>query len=88
MRRLANLINTSVDPWLERRVLLCILVLASILRLAMSPIVTAQLGYLPDVLSYRTMAADLLKGNGVSNPLVMSGYTIVVLLSGGEDWDS
>ena len=54
----------------------------------MSPIVTAQLGYLPDVLSYRTMAADLLKGNGVSNPLVMSGYTIVVLLSGGEDWDS
>jgi len=50
MRRLANLINTSMDPWLERRVLLCILVFASILRLAMSPIVIAQFGYLPDVL--------------------------------------
>ena len=61
MRRLANLINTSVDPWLERRVLLCIVVFASILRLALSPIIAAQLGYLPDVLSYRTMAADLLE---------------------------
>jgi 4-amino-4-deoxy-L-arabinose transferase-like glycosyltransferase len=80
---LAGRLDAGIDPVSERRVLLAILALAALLRLAFAPVVAATLGYLPDVLSYRTAAAEILSGAGIDSTLLMPGYPILVLLAGG-----
>ncbi len=82
-RSLTNMIRIVADPAIERRALLIILGVAAVLRLAMTPIIAARVGYLPDILSYRTAAADLLAGHMIQNDLAMPGYPIMVLLAGG-----
>ncbi len=84
MRRiLANMIALAGDPAAERSALLMILGVAAVLRFAMAPVVAAHVGYLPDVFSYRTIAADLLAGHLTENDLGMPGYPIMILLAGG-----
>jgi 4-amino-4-deoxy-L-arabinose transferase-like glycosyltransferase len=83
MSRLADLTGVAMDPRLERRAMLAILALAALLRLVMIPVVFAQLGYLPDILSFRSAAADLWAGRGITNDYLMPGYPVLVLLSGG-----
>lgn len=82
-RSLANIIAIVGDPVVERHALLIILVAAAVLRFAMAPIIVAQIGYLPDVLSYRSAAADFVAGHAINNDLAMPGYPIMVLLAGG-----
>ncbi|MBM3527018.1 MAG: glycosyltransferase family 39 protein [Alphaproteobacteria bacterium] len=82
MRSLAEALG-RIDPALERRALLAILIAAAAVRLAMAPVVASKLGYLPDVLSYRTIAEELLASGRITNHAAMPGYPIVVLLSGG-----
>lgn len=83
LRRLSSLIASPLDPVVERRALVCILVLAAVLRLALQPVIAARLGFLPDVVSYRKAAAEILLFTPLSDPWLMPGYPILVALSGG-----
>lgn len=82
-RNLSSVIGLAADPVVERRALLIILGAAALLRLAMTPFIAAYVGYLPDVLSYRSIAADLAAGRLIENDLGMPGYPIMILLAGG-----
>lgn len=82
-RALANMVALAGDPAVERRALFVILGAAALLRLAMVPFIATYVGYLPDVLSYRAIAADLLAGRLIENDLGMPGYPIMILLAGG-----
>lgn len=82
-RNLSNMIALAADPVVERRALLVILIVAAVLRLALAPVVAGHVGYLPDVLSYRGIAADMLAGRLIENDLGMPGYPIMILLTGG-----
>jgi 4-amino-4-deoxy-L-arabinose transferase-like glycosyltransferase len=81
--RIAGWIDLTRDPSNERRALFGILALAAVMRLALAPLVTALLGYLPDVLRYRAAAADLLTNHMIVDHRVMPGYPLLILLSGG-----
>ena len=81
--RLSATISSPLDPVAESRALAVILALAALLRLALAPAINARLGYLPDVLSYRTAAAQLWELHRIKDPWVMPGYPLLVMLAGG-----
>lgn len=83
MQKIARLIGALADPRVERRALLTVFVVAAVVRLAMAPLVARQLGYLPDILTYRNAATELLAKGSIGSDLVMPGYPVLVLLSGG-----
>lgn len=80
--RLSAVMASPIAPAVERRTLVVILVFAALLRLALAPVVHARLGYLPDVLSYRTAAAQLWALSLIKDPWVMPGYPLLVMLAG------
>jgi Dolichyl-phosphate-mannose-protein mannosyltransferase len=82
---LRHLTGSSIEPSYERRAMLVILGTAVILRFALAPVVASNIGYLPDVLSYRTLAADLLAGKGFLNTSAMPGYPIFLMLLGANE---
>ena len=83
---LAQLISPTLESSIERRAMLAILAAAAVLRFAMAPVVASKIGYLPDVLSYRALAADLLAGRGFENTLAMPGYPVLLMLVGAREF--
>lgn len=81
--RCSSLLASPLDPALERRGLVVVLALAALLRIGLAPVITARLGYLPDVLTYRTAAGQLLALKPLADPWLMPGYPLLVALSGG-----